>query len=124
MAVRNRGCLYCCTGLTATGSAVRRRHKLSDIDSKATREFDLRCLTSVEDMTGNEIVSESVNQAPFARSVPTTPARVHLNAVGQSRRAAHAKGIGAVHSVGLVHVIATQRQRLSDRVAKRAARRT
>lgn len=66
---------------------VRGMHRLGLVDKQTMREFDLRCLTTVEEMTATEIQDlrerEGVSQAVFARCLNVT-----TNYVSQLERGA------------------------------------
>lgn len=66
---------------------VRGMHRLGLVDKKTMREFDLRCLPTVEEMTAREIVAlrerAGVSQAVFARCLNVT-----TNYVSQMERGA------------------------------------
>jgi len=55
---------------------VQGMHRLGLVDKKTMREFDVRCLTSVEDLTAEDIVAmreqAGVSQADFARALNVT----------------------------------------------------
>ena len=55
---------------------VRGMHRLGLVDKKTMREFDVRCLTSVEDLEPKDIVAmreqAGVSQAVFARALNVT----------------------------------------------------
>lgn len=55
---------------------VRGMHRLGLVDKQTMREFDVSCLTSVEDLTATDIVAmrekAGVSQAVFARALNVT----------------------------------------------------
>ncbi len=60
----------------AMHETVRGMHRLGLVDKKTMREFDVRCLTSVEDLTAADIVAmreqAGVSQAVFALALNVT----------------------------------------------------
>lgn len=60
----------------AMHETVRGMHRLGLVDKKTMREFDVSCLTSVEDLTAADIVAmreqAGVSQAIFARALNVT----------------------------------------------------
>jgi len=60
----------------AMHDTVRGMHRLGLVDKKTMREFDVRCLTNVEDLTAADIVAmreqAGVSQAVFARALNVT----------------------------------------------------
>jgi putative transcriptional regulator len=61
----------------AMHETVRGMHRLGVADKQTMREFDVRCLTSVEDLTAADIIKmrekAGVSQAIFARALNVTP---------------------------------------------------
>lgn len=55
---------------------VRGMHRLGLVDKQTMRDFDVRCLTSVEDLSPSDIVAmrekAGVSQAVFARALNVT----------------------------------------------------
>ena len=68
-------------------AGVRGMHRLGLVDKKTMRAFDLRCLTLVEDLSGEEVLAlrecEGVSQAVLARALNVT-----TNYVSQIERGA------------------------------------
>lgn len=60
----------------AMHETVRGMHRLGLVDKQTMREFDVSCLTSVEDLTATDIVAmrekAGVSQAVFARALNVT----------------------------------------------------
>jgi putative transcriptional regulator len=60
----------------AMHETVRGMHRLGVVDKQTMREFDVRCLTSVEDLSSADIVAmreqAGVSQAVFARALNVT----------------------------------------------------
>jgi putative transcriptional regulator len=60
----------------AMHETVRGMHRVGLVDKKTMREFDVRCLTSLEDLTAEDIVAlreqAGVSQAVFARALNVT----------------------------------------------------
>ena len=60
----------------AMHETVQGMHRLGLVDKKTMREFDVRCLTSVEDLTAEDIVAmreqAGVSEAVFARALNVT----------------------------------------------------
>lgn len=71
----------------AVHGGVRGMHRLGLVDKTTMREFDLRCLTAVDDMSAREVQAlrqrEGVSQAVFARCLNVT-----TNYVSQIERGA------------------------------------
>ncbi len=60
----------------AMHETVRGMHRLGLVDKQTMRDFDVRCLTAVDDLTARDIVSmrerAGVSQAVFARALNVT----------------------------------------------------
>ena len=89
---------------------VRGMHKLGLVDKKTMREFDLRCLTTVEEMTAKDIQAlrerEGVSQAVFARCLNVTTNYVSQLERGAKRpRGATLKLLSLIKSKGLEAVL-------------------
>ena len=60
----------------AMHDTVQGMHRAGVIDKKTMREFDIRCLTSIEDLSAEDIVAmrerAGVSQAVFARALNVT----------------------------------------------------
>jgi putative transcriptional regulator len=60
----------------AMHETVQGMHRLGLVDKKTMRDFDVRCLTSVEDLSATDIVTmreqAGVSQAVFARALNVT----------------------------------------------------
>jgi putative transcriptional regulator len=60
----------------AMHETVQGMHRLGLVDKKTMRDFDVRCLTSVEDLSATDIVAmreqAGVSQAVFARALNVT----------------------------------------------------
>jgi putative transcriptional regulator len=85
---------------------VRGMHRLGLVDKKTMREFDLRCLTTVEAMTAKDIralrAREGVSQAVFARTLNVTTNYVSQLERGAKRpRGATLKLLSLVKAKGL-----------------------
>lgn len=93
----------------AVHEGVSGMHRLGLVDKKTMREFDVRCLTAVEELSGAEVAAlrerEGISQAVLARALNVT-----TNYVSQIERGAKhpsgstlkllslikSKGLGAV----------------------------
>ena len=85
---------------------VRGMHRLGLVDKKTMREFDLRCLTTVVDMTATDILAlrerEGVSQAVFAHCLNVTTNYISQLERGAKRpRGATLKLLSLVKSKGL-----------------------
>ena len=85
---------------------VRGMHRLGLVDKKTMREFDLRCLTAVEDLAPRDIHDlrqrEGVSQAVFARCLNITTNYVSQLERGTKRpRGATLKLLSLIKSKGL-----------------------
>ncbi len=85
---------------------VRGMHRLGLVDKKTMREFDVRCLTMVEELTADDILAlrerEGVSQAVFARCLNVTTNYVSQIERGAKRpRGATLKLLSLVKSKGL-----------------------
>ncbi len=94
----------------AVHEGVRGMHKLRLVDKKTMREFDLRCLTAVEHMTGEDIQAlrerEGVSQAVLARCLNVTTNYVSQLERGAKRpRGATLKLLSLIKSKGLEAVL-------------------
>jgi putative transcriptional regulator len=94
----------------AVHEGVQGMHKLGLVDKKTMREFDLRCLTSVEDMTGEDIQAlrerEGVSQAVLARCLNVTTNYISQLERGAKRpRGATLKLLSLIKSKGLDAVL-------------------
>ena len=94
----------------AVHEGVRGMHKLGLVDKKTMREFDLRCLTTVEEMTAKDIQAlrerEGVSQAVFARCLNVTTNYVSQLERGAKRpRGATLKLLSLIKSKGLEAVL-------------------
>ena len=80
---------------------VRGMHRLGLVDKQTMREFDVRCLTSIESLSAEEIQKlrerEGVSQAVFARCLNVT-----TNYVSQIERGAKRPGGAALKLLSLV----------------------
>lgn len=60
----------------AMHETVQGMHRAGVVDKKTMREFDIRCLTSIEDLSAEDIVAmrerAGVSQAVFARALNVT----------------------------------------------------
>ena len=89
---------------------VRGMHRLGLVDKKTMREFDVRCLTTVEEMTAEDIQAlrerEGVSQAIFARCLNVTTNYVSQLERGAKRpRGATLKLLSLIKSKGLEAVL-------------------
>lgn len=89
---------------------VRGMHKLGVVDKKTMREFDVRCLTAVEEMTAKDVLAlrerEGVSQAVFARCLNVTTNYVSQLERGAKRpRGATLKLLSLIKSKGLEAVL-------------------
>jgi putative transcriptional regulator len=89
---------------------VRSMHRLGLVDKKTMREFDVRCLTTVEDMSAKDIQElrerEGVSQAVFARSLNLTTNYVSQLERGAKRaRGATLKLLSLIRDKGLEAVL-------------------
>ena len=89
---------------------VRGMHRLGLVDKQTMREFDLRCLTTVEDMTAEDILAlrerEGVSQAVLARALNVTTNYVSQLERGAKRpRGATLKLLSLVRSKGLEAIL-------------------
>lgn len=89
---------------------VRGMHTLGLVDKKTMREFDLRCLTAIEDMTAKDILAlrerEGVSQAVFARCLNVTTNYISQLERGAKRpRGATLKLLSLIKSKGLEAVL-------------------
>ncbi len=85
-------------------------HKLGLVGKKTMREFDVRCLTTIEDMTADDIAAlrerEGVSQAVFARCLNVTTNYVSQLERGAKRpRGATLKLLSLIKSKGLEAVL-------------------
>src|SRR3954447_11416836 len=85
---------------------VRGMHRLGLVDRRTMRDFDLRCLTTVENMAPSDIHAlrqrEGVSQAVFARCLNVTTNYVSQLERGAKRpRGATLKLLSLVRSKGL-----------------------
>ena len=85
-------------------------HKLGLVDKKTMREFDVRCLTTVEDMTAKDILAlrerEGVSQAVFARCLNVTTNYVSQLERGAKRpRGTTLKLLSLIRSKGLEAIL-------------------
>ena len=85
---------------------VRGMYRLGLVDKKTMREFDVRCLTLVEDLAAKDIVAlrqrEGVSQAMFARCLNVTTNYVSQIERGAKRpRGATLKLLSLIKSKGL-----------------------
>ena len=85
---------------------VRGMHRLGLVDKQTMREFDIRCLTLVEDMSAEDIQAlrrrEGVSQAVFARCLNVTTNYVSQIERGAKRpRGATLKLLSLIKSKGL-----------------------
>jgi putative transcriptional regulator len=89
---------------------VRGMHQLGLADKKTMRDFDLRCLTTVEAMTASDIHAlrrrEGVSQAVFAHCLNVTTNYVSQLERGTKRpRGAVLKLLSLVKSKGLAAIL-------------------
>lgn len=89
---------------------VRGMHRLGLVDKKTMREFDLRCLTTIEEMTATDIQSlrerEGISQAVFAHCLNITTNYVSQLERGAKRpRGATLKLLSLVKSKGLEAIL-------------------
>jgi putative transcriptional regulator len=89
---------------------MRGMYRLGLVDKKTMREFDLRCLTVVEEMTAEDIQAlrerEGVSQAVFARCLNLTANYVSQLERGTKRpRGATLKLLSLVKSKGLEAIL-------------------
>jgi len=89
---------------------VRGLHRVGAVDKKTMREFDLRCLTLVEELTAKEIVAlrkrEGISQAVLARALNITTGYVSQMERGtKSPRGATLKLLSLVKSKGLEAIL-------------------
>jgi putative transcriptional regulator len=89
---------------------VRSMHRLGLIDKKTMRDFDLRCLTTVEEMTATDIQAlrerEGISQAVFAHCLNVTTNYVSQLERGAKRpRGATLKLLSLVKSKGLEAIL-------------------
>src|SRR2546423_11565217 len=94
----------------AVHEGVRGMHRLGLADKKTMREFDLRCLTAVEDMAPDDIHAlrqrEGVSQAVFARCLNLTTNYVSQLERGTKRpRRATLKLLSLIRAKGLDAVL-------------------
>lgn len=89
---------------------VRGMHRLGLVDKRTMRDFDLRCLTTIEDMAPQDIHAlrqrEGVNQAVFARCLNLTTNYVSQLERGTKRpRGATLKLLSLIRAKGLDAVL-------------------
>lgn len=89
---------------------VRGMHRLGLVDKKTMREFDLRCLTTVDPMSARDIqklrARAGVSQAVFARCLNVTTNYVSQLERGAKRpRGATLKLLSLVKSKGLEAIL-------------------
>jgi putative transcriptional regulator len=89
---------------------VRGMHRLGLADKKTMREFDLRCLTTVEDMAPHDIHAlrerEGMSQAVLARCLNVTTNYVSQIERGTKRpRGATLKLLSLIRSKGLEAIL-------------------
>ena len=89
---------------------VRGMHRLGLVDKRTMRDFDLRCLTTVEDMAPHDIHAlrqrEGVSQAVFARCLNLTANYVSQLERGTKRpRGATLKLLSLIRAKGLDAVL-------------------
>ncbi|MGO8954119.1 MAG: helix-turn-helix domain-containing protein [Rhodomicrobium sp.] len=94
----------------AVHEGVRGMHRLGLVDKKTMREFDVRCLTSVEELSSADIVAlrerEGVSQAVFARALNVTTNYVSQMERGAKRpRGSTLKLLSLIKSKGLDAVL-------------------
>lgn len=94
----------------AMHETVRGMHRAGLVDKKTMRDFDVRCLTSVEDLTATDIIEmrekAGVSQAVFARVLNVTPDYVSKIERGAKRpRGATLKLLSLVKSKGLEAIL-------------------
>lgn len=85
-------------------------HRLGLIDKKTMREFDVRCLTVVDDLTGEEIQAirerEGVSQAVLAKCLNLTTGQIsQLERGAKSARGATLKLLCLIEEKGLEAVL-------------------
>ena len=90
----------------AVHEGLRGMHRLGLVDKKTMREFDLRCLTLVEDLSGDDVLAlrerEGVSQAVFARALSVTTNYVSQIERGTRRpRGSTLKLLSLIKSKGL-----------------------
>ena len=89
---------------------MRGMHRVGLIDKKTMREFDIRCLTNVEDLSATDIQTlrerEGVSQAVFARCLNVTTNYVSQIERGAKRpRGATLKLLSLIKSKGLQAIL-------------------
>ncbi len=94
----------------AVHEGVRGLHRLGLVDKKTMREFDVRCLTAVEELSGRDIVAlrerEGVSQAVLARALNVTTNYVSQMERGAKRpRGSTLKLLSLIKSKGLAAVL-------------------
>jgi len=94
----------------AVHEGVRGMHRLGLVDKKTMREFDVRCLTAVEELSGGDIVAlrerEGVSQAVLARALNVTTNYVSQMERGAKRpRGSTLKLLSLIKSKGLDAVL-------------------
>ncbi len=94
----------------AVHEGVRGMHRLGLVDKKTMREFDVRCLTAVEDLSGADIVAlrerEGVSQAVLALALNVTTNYVSQMERGAKRpRGSTLKLLSLIKSKGLDAVL-------------------
>lgn len=91
---------------SAMHETVRGMHRLGLVDRRTMRDFDMRCLTPVDDLTPADIVAmrdkAGVSQAVFARALNITTDYVSKIERGEKRpRGATLKLLSLVRRKGL-----------------------
>jgi putative transcriptional regulator len=94
----------------AVHAGVRGMRRLGLVDKTTMREFDLRCLTAVEDMSARQVQAlrqrEGVSQAVFARCLNVTTSYVSQIERGAKRpRGATLKLLSIVRAKGLEAIL-------------------
>jgi putative transcriptional regulator len=94
----------------AVHEGVRGMHRLGLVDKKTMREFDMRCLTAIEDLSAREIrelrAREGVSQAILARCLNVTTNYVSQLERGTKRpRGPTLKLLSLIRSRGLEAVL-------------------
>ena len=94
----------------AVHEGLRGMHRLGLVDKKTMREFDLRCLTLIEDLSSDDVLAlrerEGVSQAVFARALNVTTNYVSQIERGARRpRGSTLKLLSLIKSKGLAAML-------------------
>ena len=94
----------------AVHEGVRGMHRLGQVDKKTMREFDVRCLTAIEDLSAKDIQAlrkrEGVSQSILARCLNVTTNYVsQLERGAKQPRGATLKLLWLIRNKGLEAVL-------------------